>query len=378
MEITTQKTQSSSRVKPLLYRINWLFTLTVILPTFIAVVYYGFYASDIYISESQFVVRSPEKATQSVLGSLLKGSSFSRSQDDSYVVKDFIMSRDALHKLDEYIGFRKAFSNNGIDRISRFAGIDWDDSFEAMHRYYNKMVDSQLDSNSSITTLSVRAFSAEDAYRINKALLTMSEVLVNQLNENGRHDMIKFASAEVEAAEAKDKAAALALSNYRNQKGVMDPEKQSTIQLQQISKLQEQLLATKSQLLQLTSFTKDNPQIPSLRKQVELLQNEIAAETSHVTGGEKSLSTKASEYQRLQLERDFADKQLAGTLSSQEQARNEAVRKQLYLERISQPSKPDKALEPRRLRGMLSILVFGLIAWGILSMLFAGVCEHQD
>lgn len=359
-------------------RINWLFVMTVFLPITLAIIYYALIASDVYISESQFVVRSPDKQSTSPLGSLLKGSGFTHSQDDSYIVKDFVLSRDALQKLDEYMGIRNAFSNKNIDLISRFAGLDTDKSFEALHRYYKKMVDSQLDSNSSITTLTVRAFTAEDAYKINKALLIMSEVLVNQLNEDGRRDMIKFATSEVEDSAVKAKTAALALSTFRNQKGVIDPEKQSAIQLQQISKLQEQLLLTKSQLMQLTSFTKDNPQIPALQKQVALLQNEITLQMNQVTGGEKSFSSKAAEYQRLQLEREFADKQLAIAMSSLESARNEAIRKQLYLERISQPSKPDYPVEPRRLRSILATLILGLIAWGILSILLAGVREHKD
>jgi capsular polysaccharide transport system permease protein len=50
----------------------------------------------------------------------------------------------------------------------------------------------------------------------------------------------------------------------------------------------------------------------------------------------------------------------------------------LYLERIVQPNKPDMALEPRRMRSIFSTFIIGLVAWGILSMLLAGVREHQD
>lgn len=78
------------------------------------------------------------------------------------------------------------------------------------------------------------------------------------------------------------------------------------------------------------------------------------------------------------MERAFADRQLAAAMTSLEQARNEALRKQLYLERIVQPSLPDVAVEPRRLRGVGATFLLGLVAWGILSMLIAGVREHQD
>jgi capsular polysaccharide transport system permease protein len=358
--------------------INRLFLLTVALPTLLSAIYFGFVATDVYISESRFVVRSPERQTASPLGMLLKGTGFSRSQDDTYTVQDFILSRDALKALDDKLGIGKAFANPKIDIFNRFAGLDWDNSFEALHRYYQNKVAMQLDSASSISTLTVRAFNAEDAFHINQQLLAMSEALLNQLNERGRQDMIRFAAEEVSNAEKKAKAAALALATYRNQKSVIDPERQASIQLQQIAKLQDELIATQAQLTQIQTISKDNPQLPSLQQRVQNLRQEINAETNQVAGGDRSLANKAADYQRLALEREFADKQLASALVSLEQARNEAQRKQLYLERIVQPSKPDKAMEPRRLRAVLAVFVMGLVVWGILAMLIAGIKEHQD
>jgi capsular polysaccharide transport system permease protein len=69
---------------------------------------------------------------------------------------------------------------------------------------------------------------------------------------------------------------------------------------------------------------------------------------------------------------------LASSLSSLEQARSEAQRKQLYIERIVQPSLPDHAVEPRRLRGIGTMVLFGIVLWGVLSILAAGVREHRD
>lgn len=353
-----------------------LFWLSVVIPTLTAIVYFGFIASDVYISEARFVVRSPERQTASPLGMLLKGSGFTRSQDDSYTVQDFILSRDALHALDKKLNLRRAFGLG--DFFSRFPGPDRDNSFENLHRYYQKQVDMQLDSVTSIATVTIRAFSAEDAQRMNQALLEMSETLINQLNERGRRDMIRFAANEVAEAEKKAKIAALTLARYRNEKGVIDPEKQTAIPLQQIAKMQDDLIASKSQLAQLQLLTKDNPQIPVLKQRIQMLETEIQLESGKITGGGRSLASKAGEFQRLALEKEFSDKQLASALTSLEQARNEAQRQQLYLERIAQPSLPDAAMEPRRLRAILAIFVLGLIVWGVMSMLIAGIREHQD
>ena len=353
-----------------------LFVVTVIIPTLIAALYFGVIASDVYISESQFVVRSAEGRTASPFGLFLKGSSFNRSQDDSYTVQNLIQSRDALQRLDRVLNMRHIF-NQG-DFISRFPGLSFDDSFENLHRYYRTRVGSQVDSVSSITTLTIRAFNAKDAQNINRMLLEMSEELVNRLNERGRNDTIRFAKEEVDQAEKRAQESALKLANYRKEQNIVDPEKQFSISLQQISKLQEELIAIRAQLTQLQTLAKDNPQIPVLQKRAQSLQSEIASLSHGMTGGDVSLASKATEYQRLTLEQEFAAKQLASALTSYENARYEALRQQFYLERISQPSLPDEAMEPRRLRTIISTFVLGLIVWGVLSMLIAGIKEHLD
>lgn len=154
------------------------------------------------------------------------------------------------------------------------------------------------------------------------------------------------------------------------------------MQLQQVAKLQDELIATKTQLAQVTAFTPESPQIPVLQQRVSAIQSEIDTETAKITGkstgSDPSLTSKAVEYERLSLDRSFAEKQLAAAMASLEQARNEAQRKQLYLERIVQPNKPDIAIEPQRIRAILTTLAVGVVVWGILSMLFAGIREHHD
>lgn len=359
-------------------RKNRLFLLCVALPTAMAIVYFGLVASDVYISESRFVVRSPQKPTVSGLGALLQGVGFSKAQDDSYTVHDYVLSRDALKEIDNKLGVAKAYSSSNVDIFNRFGAVDFDNSFEALYKYYQKKVDVQQDTASSISTVTVRAYTAQDAFNINQKLLELSEGLVNRLNERGRQDLIRSAAAEVAEAEKKSKIAASALSAYRNAKGVVDPERQATVQLQQVAKLQDELIATKTQLAQLKTFTPQNPQIQALELRARTLQNEMDLETNKVTGGDRSLANKAADFQRFALDREFADKQLASALASLESARNEAQRKQVYIERIVQPSLPDIAMEPKRMRSILATFFLGLVAWGILSMLLAGVREHQD
>ncbi len=359
-------------------RTNLILWCTVIIPTALAVLYYGVIASDVYISESRFVVRSPQRQAQTGLSTLLQGSGFSRSQDDTYSVHDFILSRDALKVLDDQLAVRKAYSSNTIDFIDRFPGLDWDDSFEAFHRYYRNHVTIDYDTVSSITILRVRAFTSADAKNVNDLLLKMGEGLVNNLNNRSRQDLIKTAELEVSVGEEKVKSAAVALAGFRNNQSVFDPDRQSTLQLQGVSKLQEELVATETQLTEIKRVSPNNPLVASLRNRVETLRKAISAETSKVAGAGGSLTSKSGAFERLSLEKVFAEKQLAASMAALESARSEALRKQLYLERLVQPNLPDKAVEPRRIRSIFMVVVLCLVAWGVISLLVASIKEHTD
>jgi capsular polysaccharide transport system permease protein len=360
-------------------RFNTIFVCTVLLPTVLAILYFGPIASDVYISESRFVVRNPQRqAVTSGIGALLQGTGFSRSQDDTYSVHDYVLSRDALHELDQQLAVRKSYSAPDIDFLGRFPGVWVDESFEAFYRHYRKYIVIEYDTVSSITTLYVRAYTAEDARKINDLLLQMGERLVNNLNTRSRQDLIQVAQKEVQAAEERSKTAAVALSGYRGRQSLFDPDRQSNLQLQGVAKLQEELLGAEAQLAQLRLLSPENPQIPSLKSRIEALRKTIAAEGSKVAGADGSFTSKSTVYDRLLLEKTFAERQLGAALASLETARNEAQRKQLYLERLVQPNLPDKALEPRRLRNVFTVLLLGMILWGVVSLVVASVKEHSD
>lgn len=356
--------------------VDRLFMITVVIPTILSVSYFGLFASDIYVSESRFIVRSPEKPQLSGVGLLLKGAGFSNAGDEIFAAQSYVNSRDALKALNRNDAFRKAYSSSDISIFDRFDPVGLSGSIENLYTYYKGKIRTEYDTSSSITTLSVRAYKPEDARRFNEQLLVIAEATVNRLNDRARADLIRTSTAEVIAAKERATRAALALSAFRNREGVVDPERQATVQLQMISKLQDGLIATRAQLAQLRSVAPRNPQIPVLEAQVRSLTSDIAVELDKVAGDRKSLSSTVAQYQRLQLESQFADRQLAAAMASMQEAENEARRKQSYVERIVEPSLPDHAVEPRRLRGVVSTVLFSLIAWGVLSMMVAGVREH--
>jgi capsular polysaccharide transport system permease protein len=354
-----------------------LFWLSVVMPTLVSCIYFGFLASDVYVSEARIVVRSPEKPAVGGIGVLLKTAGFANASDELRAAQGFIQSRDALRALDADGRIRKAYGNDDVSIFNRFDPVGLNGSFEDLFVYYQGKAATDYDSDSGITTLTVRAYSAAEAKDINERLLSLSEALVNRLNDRGRSDLVRFAEREVAEAQNKARAAALALSAFRNRAGVIDPERQATVQLQMISKLQDELIGARMQLLQLQTAANENPQIPLLKVRIAGLQSAINEQFGQVAGDPGSLSTTAAQYQRLQLEREYSDRQLAAALTTLQEARNEARRQRAYVERIAQPSLPDDAMEPHRLRGIVTTFLLGLVVWGVLAMLLAGVREHR-
>ena len=370
--------------RPSFLRRHALFLVCVVLPTLSAVFYFSFYASDIFVSVSSYVVRSPNQKSPSSsggLGALLGGSGggshFSRSQDDIFTISEFVTSRDAMQLVNEKMDLSKSWQSHQIDLLHRFDPWGWNDSKEALYKYYKKRVEAIVDPLSGITTLTVSVFSPEESFAVNKHLLGLAEEKVNMLNDRARNDLIRFAEAEVSIAENKAKATAQAVSDFRNKEGVVDPEAQTNLHFSHISLLQQELVKTRTQLAQLKVFAPKSPHPPALEQRKMTLEKEIANEMEQITGGRDSLASKASAFEILRLEREFADKQLATALASLETARNEAQRQQLYLETIAKPNLPDEAILPRRIRGVLTTFVLGMVSWGILSMVIAGVKDHQ-
>jgi capsular polysaccharide transport system permease protein len=354
-----------------------LFVATVLIPTILAAIFL-FFKSDVYTSESRFVVQSSDKKEATGLSALIKSSGFNAASEEGFAANSYILSRDALATLDRDGLISRTYSDPNVSVLDRFNPFGSGGGRERLFKYYEDMVTVKFDTASGITTMEVKAFDPVSARQINARLLSQAEALVNRMNMRGREDVINYANAELAEAKQQAQNAAVALSAFRNREGIVDPEKQATVQLQMISKLQDEMIATKTQLVLLRSLTPQNPQVPVLATRINELNREINTQSGLVAGDQKSLAASAVQFQRLQLESQLADKVLAAAISSLLDAKNEARRKQAYVSRIVEPSFPDNRSGPKRLRGVLNVLVVGLVLWAIMSMILAGVREHTE
>jgi capsular polysaccharide transport system permease protein len=354
----------------------WVFVLA---PTLVAGVYYFGIASDQYMSETRFIVRSQaHSASSGGLGALLQTTGLSRSQDDTFSVNDFIMSRDAVRSLDQNDHLREMLHRPGADFITRFPNLVSGGSFEAMFKHYSSFVGVTYDSTTGVSTLQVKAYRPEDARDLSVALMGYSEQLVNKLNERAETDALKTARHEVTLAEDRVAEIQSKLTAYRLQEQMMDPKTTSTGIYDVLKQVTTARVVAATELADLMKDFPSSPQIPSLKTRVATLDKQIEDERAKISGQGDSVVSKLSEYERLNLSQELAEKSLASAELSLQTARIEAQNQQLYIEHVVQPNLADYPLYPRRIVSFLTVLATCLIAYGIAWLLIAGVREHAS
>lgn len=354
------------------------FLLFVVGPTILAGIYYVLIASDIYISESRFVIKSPDqkRSQMSTLANLVQTTGISGGQEQTNEVLTFVRSRDALKGLEKAPGIRALYATRDADFFSRFPGPLADNSFESLFKYYGDMVDARFDSEGGTATIKVRAFKPQDAYRINHRLLDLSEGLVNRLNTRSQTKGIDEAQRQLDLATDRAKAARVALTQYRNAQELIDPAKQAVGVIEIANSMIAQRAALQAQLDLMQRVARGNPSIPALRNRINAIDVQIGTQDSRVVGTGSGIASKMGGYENLLVEQEFATQSMTAANAALVQARAEAQRQQYYLERVVDPNMPDTPLLPKRLLAVLVVFAAATCLYFIAWMFLIGVLEH--
>jgi capsular polysaccharide transport system permease protein len=358
-----------------------LFAVMVVLPSALAALYYLLIAAPLYVSEASFVVRArSQPAGPAALGLALQsfGVDVGSGATDAFEVHDYMLSRDAVSDLQKRLDLRALFARPEADFLERFPRPFESTTFEGLFKGYKRFVTVGYNPTTGVSTLRVEAFRPQDANVVATALLDGGEALVNRLNVRAAGDAVAEAQREVLEAQTRSIEAEKALTAFRNREKLIDPSRSSAAGLDLVAGLETQLATLRAERASQAALTPQGAQLPILDKRIAAFEAQIADERARVAGQADSLAPKIGEYERLTLERDFADKALASADAELEGARVDARRKQLYLERVVYPNTPDKALAPQRLRSIVLVVVSSLIAWAALVLVLAGLREHRQ
>lgn len=356
-----------------------VFLLVVGVPTMLASFYYGLMASDQYVTEIQFGVRSAD-AQRNDATSIFQGmASASQIGLQSNIVVQYIKSRSIVDAINEKIDLRRIFSRPSIDYFSR---LDPRASIEGLVDYWRGKVEPYFELTTGIVSVHVRAFTPQDSRAIAREILGFSESLADDLSKRARADYVKFAQEQVEEAGERLRRARQAMLEFRDRERLLDPNKEADAARLGIGKLREELGKVRTEYLTARARMGENsPMIVTLRDRIAALESLVRDAEARLTGADRpkdavSMSQKIRGYEDIETDRQLAEKFYDVAMQSLQRAQFEASRRAMYLEIFVHPSLAERALYPRRL---VSVLIVSLAAFGVwifLLMIYYSVREH--
>lgn len=333
------------------------FTSIVVVPCVLAATYLFGIATDQYVSEAKFVVRSAVAETTDASSLSVGVHGVSRSHDDANLISEYISSRDALTWLIEHENLRDVFSRPQADFLARFPNFYTADSLEGFYRYYKRMISIDVDDSTGISTIRVSAFTADDAQRIARGLIQASEGLVNRLNKRAEIDAVAVADKEVASAKLRVTQLEGRLEVYRKKVGFVDAQSENVSALKTVTDLSTELARLEATLNQQRKLTPNNPSTGSVESRVSAMRAEIARRKESIAGNSYSIASNAREYSQLIAELGIAQKAWGSAETYKLAARQAAERQHLYLQPVVDANAPDNYTYPYRTTCLIAIFI---------------------
>jgi capsular polysaccharide transport system permease protein len=354
------------------------FVLVAAAPTVLAGVYYFLIAADQYVAEFRFALRAVEPVRGEIGGIFQAGVAPSPVSVDSHAVVQYIDSRDIIDDLGKTLDLREMFSQPAADWWAR---LQLPVSIEELVRYWKNQVDAFYDVTNGTIVVRARAFTPQDALQLAQGIFASSERLVNELSERARRDTLRNSEKEVRNAEKRLKAALARISEFRDREGLIDPRKSADATQALAGRIRDDIVRADTELSTVKHYMReDAPSVKMLEARIQSLQAQLQSVESEVTNTERSrsevLSRVMESYERLESERTFAEKAYQHALEALDRARMNADRQQVYIAGFVQPSLPEEALYPRRLRSVCIVLFVCCAAWLIGALTVQTVREH--
>jgi capsular polysaccharide transport system permease protein len=345
--------------------------------TLLAALYWGLIASDRYVSEAHVVVQRTELAGgQSIsIGTLL--GNVAPNQEDQLLLRDHLLSIDMLKKLDAKLDLRAHYSDTRRDPISR---LWFDDSLERFHEHYLTRVLVEFDDFSGILLIQAQAYDPKTAHAIASALVEEGEQFMNTMAHNLAKEQVSFLERQVGDMQQRVLDARQTLVRYQNEKGLLSPQGTAENLAAIVNRLEAQLAELHARRNAMLGYLMpDSAGVVELNLQIAAIEKQARAERQRLAAPQgKALNLTVEEFQRLQMNAEFAQDVYRTSLVALENGRVEATRVLKKVSVLQRPFEPQYPLEPRRIYNTILFMLLALIAAGTLHLLAAIIRDHRD
>lgn len=350
------------------YALTFIFVF--VLPSLGSIAYFSFIASPQYVAESRFTVQGGDATRFDGLG-MVTGLPSVNVVQDTQVVANYLQSLAIVENLQSRLNIRQMYGSSSIDWPARF---DVEQPIEKLVDYWKSKLDVSIQLPGGIVTVTVRAFTPDDALRLGNAVLELSEALVNDMNRRMLSDNVSSSQQEFDRAALRLGQARLAFEKMRNTEGMLDAGQAGKALIDLVTGLKgDQLKLQQDYNSQLKYVSADAPQMRALDTRIKALSGQILLLERQMTGlpelagADKLISESMTRFSGLELERRIAERQYAAAASGLEIARATAERRLVYLQTFMRPSLPEQSRYPRRILSIAIVCLSSFLAWATLS-----------
>ena len=355
------------------------FVFCVLFPSAVTGWYLWARAADQYASTLGFSVRK-EKVSSAIelLGGFtnLTGS----SSADTDILYDYMHSQKLVSEIDARLDLRSLWSKPDHDPIFAFAAPG---SIETLREYWSNQVQVTYDNATRLIEIRVLAFAPADAQAIATQLFEKSTAMINRLNDAAQADALRFALGERDKAEARLQAARAAMTAFRNKTQTIDPASDLQSQAGLLGNLQSKLAEALIDSDMLAASTQNsNARGTQAATRIKVIEDRIAAERAKLGLGKTGVATEVfatmvGDYERLSVDREFAETAYRASQMAFEAAQVDARRQTLYLAAHITPTLAETAQFPRRQVILGTVVMFLFLAWSIAAMVYYSVRDRR-
>ena len=367
-----------AQMKPRHHRIVLSFVLIVIAPMLASAVYLWGFAKDQYISSMSFSVRTESlQSATDLLGGL--SSITGSSSSDVDILTQYIASGDLVRLIEADINLRQIFSAEWPNDL--LFAFDPSGQFEDLLDYWNSHVLTQ--SENGIVTLSVRSYDPVASNKITLAIYEANRQLINRLSDEAHEDATRFSRDELETAENRLTAARKAMTSFRLEAQIVDPNATLEAQMRILTQLQVQQAESFIQrdLLTRTSGL-DDPRVSEVSRKIDALQAQIDIEKNKFGYGGQGpggadYATLFATYERLASDMLFAEEAYRSSLLAYNASLAEAKRKARYLVAHVKPTVAEKSKYPKRPIKLFILVLFVTLLWSVGLLIYYSIRDRR-
>lgn len=354
------------------------FLLLGVFPALATAVYLTFLAQPTYQTEAKLIVRESQGSSGPVIpgfASALLGGGAKTSMEDALILRDYLHSVAFIELAAQRLELRKHFADAPTDPLRRLSP---DAMAETFYKFFRQSVSIHVVPESSIVTVTVRAFTPAVAKELAEFIIVRSEQMINDLNARMTASQTALAQRELTQATERLMGTREELFRFQVANSMVDPVGETGAYFSNVAAIDSRLVEKKTMLRTEAQYLQEDAfDLRRLRQEIRALEEQRAEETRLlVSEGDDSMANSLQAYEKLQMRKEFALAAYTAAFALGEKATSEASRQEKFLLLIAPPHTPEKAVFPRPVRGTATVFLLSCIGYGILQLILATIRDH--